>query len=109
MNPTDPKPNARGGQRPGAGRKPLPGDTRTVRRALLSDAHVTVAKHAGAGNMSAGIRKALDGHREPVALFTTPDWAELLRLFDAHGMDAHEMRCQKVDGVWHGQVYEVKL
>lgn len=44
---------------------------------------------------------------KPVALFTTPDWAELVALFEAHGTAGHEMRCQKIDGVWCGQVYAV--
>ncbi len=109
LNKTDPKPSARGGQREGAGRKPLPGDKHTVRRALLSDAHVAVAKSAGAGNMSAGIRKALEYHSESVALFTTPSWGELLGLFEALGTKGREMRCQKVDGSWYGQVYDVEV
>ncbi len=93
----------RGGTRTGAGRKPLVGN-HTVRRALLTDTHVETAKRIG-GNMSAGIRAALDQHSVAVALFVSPNWGELMELFTTYGIDRHEMRCQKHDGVWHGQIY----
>lgn len=45
---------------------------------------------------------------KPVVLFTSPDWDDLLKQFEVFGIEGHEMRCQKHDGVWHGQIYEVK-
>ena len=109
----DEKPNARsanhGGIRKGAGRKPGPDGAEIRRRLMINERLYAKAVSAGRGNASAGVRIALEKHSEPVALFTSPDWDELMSLFTTYGTEGHEMRCQKHDGVWFGQVYEVTL
>ena len=102
------KPNARGGARTGAGRKALPGGKHKVRRALLTDDHVEKAEQIGSGNMSAGIREAISGHSTKTALIVASDWEALLYQYEEFGIEGREMRCQKVDGIWYGQVYEVQ-
>lgn len=104
----DPKPNARGGSREGAGRKRFESEPQKRRNISLSDSLANRAFDIGGGNMSAGIRKALKGHGISVALFTTPSWDQLLKLYESFGVENHEIRCQKVGGVWHGQVYKVE-
>ena len=100
------KPNTRGGSREGAGRKRFDDEPQKRRNISLSDRLADKATDIG-GNVSGGIREALESHGVAIALFTSPDWEELLALFTAHGVEGHEMRCQKHNGVWHGQIYKV--
>lgn len=50
-----------GGVRQGAGRPKISDATQKRRNVSLSDAHVAKAKLLGKGNISEGIRRALDG------------------------------------------------
>lgn len=55
---------ARGGPRKGAGRKPLTGTKPQMKSVKLSREHWDRAREIGGGNMSEGIRRALDGYQK---------------------------------------------
>lgn len=52
--------NNHGGKRKGAGRKPLGSSPMKRVVVTLSDAHITKASNVGQGNLSAGLRLAVD-------------------------------------------------
>jgi len=55
----------RGGKRDGAGRKPIDGDSAMATyQARLTGRQARKARRIGEGNVSEGVRRAIDGHKE---------------------------------------------
>lgn len=54
------KKSNRGGNRAGAGRKPLGDKNLRRHNVMLSDAHVERAEEIGEGNLSLGVRRAIE-------------------------------------------------
>lgn len=66
--------NPRGGARPGAGRKPGPdpnAEHRTRRMIMLNDNEVNQARALGQGNISAGVRLAIELSTENIMLISS--------------------------------------